>query len=111
MALLYDFVYGEGSIIILSSSVILVENSEPTFRNVRSFQYSAFFNYQYICRLDFEDFVMDGGSAPKRPCDRDSMRVTGSTGTSPGVTDLCGFNTGQHLYLPITGGMAGASIR
>jgi hypothetical protein len=39
------------------------------------------------------------------------MKVTGSTGTSPGVGSLCGNNTGQHLYLPISGGMAGASVR
>jgi hypothetical protein len=29
----------------------------------------------FLFRLDFEDFAMDGGSAPKLPCDRDSMQV------------------------------------
>ena len=58
-----------------------------------------------ICqiRIDFLDFELDGGSQIDKPYDRDSVTVMGTGGLSLGVGSLCGFNTGQHLYLPVQG--------
>ncbi|XP_023345465.1 uncharacterized protein LOC111714560 [Eurytemora carolleeae] len=68
---------------------------------------------QNICqiRIDFEDFEIDGGSEAKRPCNRDSVKITSGTGENNGIGDLCGSNTGQHVYLPVQDGMGGANIR
>ena len=67
-----------------------------------------------ICqiRLDFLEFQTDGGSAVNKPCDRDMFRVTGGGGAELGIGDLCGKNTGQHLYIPVQGARGGpANIR
>ena len=67
-----------------------------------------------ICqiRLDFLEFEIDGGSVIDKPCDRDMFRVTGSGGMNLGIGDLCGTNTGQHLYIPMQGSRGGpANIR
>ena len=55
-----------------------------------------------IHRLDFLDFELDGGSAIDRPCDRDSIEVFSSGATNLGMGPLCGRNTDQHLYIPVT---------
>ena len=67
-----------------------------------------------ICqiRLDFIEFQTDGGSTIDKQCDRDMFRVTGGGGIDLGVGDLCGKNTGQHLYIPVQGSRGGpANIR
>ena len=66
-----------------------------------------------ICqiRIDFEDFEMDAGSEPKRPCNRDSVKISSGGGSDLGIGDLCGDNIGQHIYIPVKRGMGGASIR
>ncbi len=46
---------------------------------------------------------MDPGSALSKPCDRDSFEILSMGSTAElGVGKLCGDNTGQHLYIPIT---------
>lgn len=59
-----------------------------------------------ICqlRLDFTEFQLDGGSAINKPCDRDSMEIFTGSSNDLGNGRLCGLNTGQHLYIPVSEG-------
>ncbi len=50
-----------------------------------------------ICqlRLDFEDFVLDAGSALDKPCDRDAVEIFSGGSATLGNGRLCGQNTGK----------------
>ena len=52
-------------------------------------------------RLDFLEFMLDGGSQLTSPCDVEKCVIRGSRGNILNVGPLCGDNRGQHLYIPV----------
>jgi hypothetical protein len=65
-----------------------------------------------ICqiRLDFNHFDLNGGLTSKIPCEMERFRIMSSRGNLMPFGDLCGSNSGQHLYLPVDDSEIAATI-
>ncbi|CAH0391572.1 unnamed protein product [Bemisia tabaci] len=83
------------------------ENRESSFCDFR-----IDINNQNICqiRLDFEEFSMKGPHKNIGVCRKDRFMVTTSLPNGSGISDLCGENKGQHLYVPVDPSVAGFTV-
>ncbi|XP_046985792.1 uncharacterized protein LOC124555782 isoform X2 [Schistocerca americana] len=65
-----------------------------------------------ICqvRMDFEQFSLSGPHRTLGICRNDRFIVTTSLPNGIGLSELCGENGGQHIYVPVDAAIGSASV-
>ncbi|XP_050539341.1 uncharacterized protein LOC126904383 isoform X1 [Daktulosphaira vitifoliae] len=61
-------------------------------------------------RLDLEEFSLRGPHKYLGSCRQDRLIVSTTLPNGIGITELCGNNTGQHLYFPVDPKAGGSSV-
>ncbi|XP_003246195.1 uncharacterized protein LOC100574541 isoform X1 [Acyrthosiphon pisum] len=61
-------------------------------------------------RLDLEEFSLRGPHKYLGSCRQDRLIISTTLPNGIGITELCGNNTGQHLYFPVDPKAGGSSV-